>query len=207
MTFSHPSRRTALIGAASAAMIASAPISAFAQDAAYATGEQSIGDENAPVTIVEYASLTCPHCASFHLTTWPELKEKYVDTGKARLVMREVYFDRFGLWAGMVARCGGADTYFPFIDVLFKRQSEWTGGEQVQIVESLRRIGKQGGLSDADLDQCLGDEDFARGLVADYQTKAEEDAVRSTPTFFVNGELLQGARTIEAFSEAIDKHL
>ncbi len=202
-----PTRRSALIGAAAAALVSSTPFVALAEDKPFATGDQVVGAEDAPVTVVEYASLTCPHCASFHKETWPELKAQYVDTGKVRFVMREVYFDRFGLWAAMVARCGGSDTYFPFIDVLFKQQREWTAGDQNQIVESMRRIGKQGGLSDADLDLCLKDEDFARGLLADYQENAKEDGVQSTPTFFINGDRLEGARSIEEMSEAIEKHL
>lgn len=200
-------RRSALIGAGAAALIAGAPLSALADETPFAVGAQALGTEDAPVTIVEYASLTCPHCANFHATLWPDLKAQFIDTGKVRFIMREVYFDKYGLWAAMVARCGGSDTYFPFVDVFFKRQKEWTGGDQGQIVENLRRIGKQGGLSDADLDVCLGDEDFARGLVSDYQTNAEKDGVRSTPTFFINGELFEEARTIENFAAAIEKHM
>jgi len=200
-------RRSALIGAGAAALIAGAPLSALADETPFAVGAQALGAEDAPVTIVEYASLTCPHCANFHATLWPDLKAQFIDTGKVRFIMREVYFDKYGLWAAMVARCGGSATYFPFVDVFFKRQKEWTGGDQGQIVENLRRIGKQGGLSDADLDVCLGDEDFARGLVSDYQTNAEKDGVRSTPTFFINGELFEEARTIENFAAAIEKHM
>ena len=207
MTSFPLSRRDALIGAGAAALMTGAPLGAFAQDKPFALGDQALGSPDAPVTIIEYASLTCPHCASFHTGLWPELKEKFVDTGKVRFVMREVYFDRFGLWAAMVARCGGSDTYFPFVDVLFKRQREWTKGEPGEIAANLRRIGKQGGLSDAYLDRCLGDEDFARGLVEDYQSNAEKDGVRSTPTFFINGERFEEARTIETFSAAIEAHL
>jgi protein-disulfide isomerase len=200
-------RRSALIGSAAAALIAGAPLSAMADEKPFAVGPQALGAEDAPVTIVEYASLTCPHCAAFHAETWPDLKAQFIETGKVRFIMREVYFDKFGLWAAMVARCGGSDTYFPFVDVLMKRQKEWAAGDQGQIVENLRRIGKQGGLSDADLDLCLGDDEFARGLVADFQTSAEKDGVRSTPTFFINGELFEQARTIENFATVIDKHL
>jgi len=203
----QPTRRAALIGAASAALIAGTPFAAMADDKPYATGAQELGSADAPVTIVEYASLTCPHCANFHETIWPDLKAQFIDTGKVRFILREVYFDRFGLWAAMVARCGGADTYFPFVDVMFDRQKEWTDGEQADIVQNLRRIGKQGGLTDADLDLCLGDEAFARGLVEDYQTKAKEDGVNSTPTFFIQGELFDQPRTIENFAAAIEKHL
>lgn len=207
MTRHLPTRRTALIGAGAAALLAGTPLFALADEKPYATGDQAIGAEDAPVTIVEYASLTCPHCAAFHAETWPALKAQYVDTGKVRFILREVYFDPYGLWAGMVARCGGAETYFPFVDAFFKRQKEWTTGDQNAIVANLRRVGKQGGLSDADLDLCLNDQDFARGLVDSYQSNAKEDAVRSTPTFFINGDRMEGARPIEDFAAAIEKHL
>ncbi len=200
-------RRSALIATGATALVAGAPLGALAESKPFAVGDQAIGDENAPVTMIEYASLTCPHCATFHEDTWPSIKAEYVDTGKVRFIMREVYFDRFGLWAGMVARCGGADKYYPFIDIFMKSQRRWTSGSEAEVVENIRRVGKQGGLTDADLDACLNDEDFARGLVEDYQTNAERDSVRSTPTVFVNGDRLEGNQPFEVYAEAIDKHL
>ena len=200
-------RRSALIAAGAAALAAGSPLAALASDTPYAVGDQALGAEDAPVTVVEYASLTCPHCAAFHENVWPTIKADYVDTGKVRFIMREVYFDRFGLWAGMVARCGGSDKYFPFIDIFMKSQKRWTSGSEAEVVENIRRVGKQGGLSDADLDACLNDEDFARGLVEDYQTNAEKDSVRSTPTLFVNGELFTGTHSAEALSAEIEDQL
>src|SRR6056297_2381020 len=93
----------------------------------------SIGAEDAPVTIVEYASFTCPHCADFHDGVFQRIKEDYVDTGKVRFEHREVYFDRYGLWASMVARCGGEQRYFGIVDMIYDQQSEWARGEPVQI--------------------------------------------------------------------------
>jgi len=207
MTRFDLTRRGALISAGAAALLAGTPLGALAQEPPYATGDVALGAEDAPVTIVEYASLTCPHCAAFHKEIWPDLKAQFVDTGKVRFVMREVYFDKYGLWAAMVARCGGESTYFPFVDVLMKTQRDWTKGEQQDIVANLRRVGKQGGLTDADLDLCLNDQDFARGLIDAYQTHAKEDGVRSTPTFFIQGEMFDKPRTIENFAAEIGKHL
>lgn len=152
--------------------------------------EMTLGQSDAPVQVIEYASFTCPHCASFHIGAWDKLKKNYIDTGKITFTLREVYFDRYGLWAGMVARCGGAEQrYFGIVDVLFETQRDWIGpGEPVGIVEKLRGIGRQAGLSNAELDTCLNDAATAQALVASYQQNATADDVRGTPTFFINGE-------------------
>lgn len=152
--------------------------------------EMTLGQPDAPVQVIEYVSFTCPHCASFHVNAWEQLKENYVDTGKISFTVREVYFDRYGLWAGMVARCGGGeDRYFGIVDILFETQRDWTSpGEPVGIVEKLRGIGRQAGLSNAELDTCLNDAATAQALVATYQKNATADDVRGTPTFMINGE-------------------
>ena len=151
--------------------------------------EMFLGDENAAVTVYEYASFTCPHCRSFHETTFKELKENYIDTGKIKFVMREVYFDRFGLWAGMVARCGGSERYFGIVDLIFEKQREWAvSNDPAATAENLRRIGATAGLSPKELDACLSDGDHARGLVAVYQQNAEADGINATPSFVIDGE-------------------
>ncbi|QMU58410.1 MAG: thioredoxin domain-containing protein [Boseongicola sp.] len=152
--------------------------------------EMSIGNPDAAVTIVEYASFTCPHCASFHAGAYKQLKEDFIDTGKINFVYREVYFDRFGLWAAIVARCGdGAENrYFGIADMLYAEQRDWARqNEPSEIVLRLRRIGKTAGLSDAQLDSCFSDGDNAQKLYARYLQQAEADGVRSTPTFIING--------------------
>ncbi len=148
-----------------------------------------LGEENAPVTIVEYLSFTCPHCRTFHENAFKQLKADYIDTGKVKFVMREVYFDRYGLWAGMVARCGGGDRYFGIVDLIFENQSEWTQGEPAAIAANLKRIGKVAGLDDATLDACLQDAEKAEALNAFFQKNAGEDGVNSTPSFVINGKL------------------
>jgi protein-disulfide isomerase len=171
----------------------------------YALGDMTLGDENAPVTIIEYSSLTCPHCASFHTNTWPEIKANYVDTGKARLIFREVYFDQYGLWASMISRCGGEATFFGYIDTFLKRQQEWARAED--IVAEMQRIGRLGGLPAERIQACLTDEDFMNRLVGDFQQNAGADAVRSTPTFIINGQTATGAMSVAEFSALIDRHL
>ncbi len=152
--------------------------------------EMTLGAEDAPVTIVEYASFTCPHCASFHASQFKELKAEFIDTGKVKFIYRDVYFDRFGLWAAMVARCGGTERFFGISDMIYEQQSDWIAGgtDPVAITNNLRRIGKVAGLSDEQLDACLSDADKAQALVAVYQQNAETDGVNSTPTLIINGE-------------------
>lgn len=147
------------------------------------------GSPDATVEIIEYASYTCPHCASFHAGVYKDLKKDYIDTGKVKFVYREVYFDRFGLWASMIARCAGPERFFGMTDLLFKEQSLWSrAGDPAAIVAELRKIGLKGGMNDEMLDACLADADNAQALVAWYQENAERDNVRSTPSFLINGE-------------------
>lgn len=149
--------------------------------------EMQIGDPDADVTVVEYASFTCPHCRTFHETVFEELKQNYIDTGKVNFVHREVYFDRYGLWAAMVARCGGGGRYFGIADLIYEQQEEWVQGEPAEIVSNLRRIGKTAGLDDGQLDTCLGDAEKAQALVETYQANAEADEITSTPSFVIDG--------------------
>jgi protein-disulfide isomerase len=154
--------------------------------------EMVLGNPDAEVTVVEYASFTCPHCASFHAGSFKDLKKDFIDTGKIKFVYREVYFDRQGLWAAIVARCGeGAENrYFGIADMIYKNQRVWARQEDpAAIVDSLRRFGKTAGLTDTQLDQCFSDADTAQKLYARYLQLAEEDSVKSTPTFIINGDL------------------
>ncbi len=148
-----------------------------------------LGDPDAPITVIEYASYTCPHCGSFHTNTYPQLKADFIDTGKVKFVFREVYFDRFGLWASMIARCGGQERFFGITDLLFKSQADWTqAGDPVGIADAIRKVGRLAGLSEENLQSCLQDEDNAKALVAWYQDNAAKDEITSTPSFIINGE-------------------
>lgn len=146
-----------------------------------------LGAEDAPVTIVEYASFTCPHCKSFHENAFKQLKADYIDTGKVKFVFREVYFDRYGLWAGMVARCGGGDRYFGIVDLVFENQRSWTQGEPTQIAENLKKFGRLAGMNDETIDACMTDGEKAKALTAYYQENAGADSIRATPSFVING--------------------
>jgi protein-disulfide isomerase len=148
--------------------------------------EMTMGPEDAKVTIIEYASFTCPHCANFHNGPLKDLKAEYIDTGKIRFVYRDVYFDRFGLWASMVARCGGPEKFFGIADMLYAQQRDWAQGEPAAIADNLRRIGKLAGIEPDALEACLNDRDKAQALVAWYQENATEHDVNSTPTLIIN---------------------
>ncbi|MGD9863901.1 MAG: DsbA family protein [Pseudodonghicola sp.] len=148
-----------------------------------------LGAVDAPVTIVEYASYTCPHCANFDQGPYKKLKAEYIDTGKVRFIYREVYFDRYGLWASMIARCSG-DTakFFGISDLIFKGQDDWLrAGGPTEIVDALRKIGRLAGIENDQLEACLQDGTKAQTLVAWYQKHAEEDDIKATPSFIING--------------------
>lgn len=151
--------------------------------------EMFVGSEDAEVEIIEYASFTCPHCATFHNNVFEPLKKEYVDTGRVKFIFRDVYFDRFGLWASMVARCGGPEKFFGIADILMETQNEWTrAGDPVAISESLRKTGRLAGLDDAVLNACLQDEEKAKALVGWFQANAAADNISATPTLIVDGE-------------------
>jgi protein-disulfide isomerase len=150
------------------------------------------GAEDAPVEIIEYASYTCPHCANFHQGAYKQLKKDFIDTGKVKFTYREVYFDRYGLWASMVARCAGPEKFFGITDLLYEGQSEWTrAGGPAEIVDELRKIGRLAGIDNDQLEACLQDGTRAQTLVAWYQENAERDGIQATPTFVVNGKKVE----------------
>lgn len=165
--------------------------------------EMVMGSEDAPITVIEYASFTCPHCARFHEEVYPRLVENYVEPGHIRFVLREVYFDRYGLWAGMVARCGGPLRYFGISEVIMEEQREWVQGEPAEVADNLRRLGLSAGLSGEALDACLSDNDMAQALVALTTDQATADEIAGTPSFVINGELFSNM-SYSAFSELLD---
>ncbi len=170
--------------------------------------EATLGDVHAPLTVVEYASFTCPHCQSFHQNVFKRFRANYIDTGKVHFVFREVYFDRFGLWASIVARCGGPERFFDIADQIFEKMNEWTrGGGREDIVENLVAIGRMNGLTKSELDSCLTDGNEARAMVAVYQENVERDGVRSTPTFMIDGDAVTGDMSYEKFASLLDAKL
>lgn len=163
--------------------------------------EKQLGKDDAKVTIVEYASMTCPHCAHFAMTTFPELKTKYIDTGKARYILREFPFDPSAEAGFMLARCA-KDNYFPMVDVLFKQQPSWVGVSNTK--EALLQISKLAGFTQESFEACLTDQKLLDDVRAVQKRGADEFKVDSTPTFFINGKTYKGAMSIEEMSAIID---
>lgn len=148
-----------------------------------------LGREDAPITLIEYASFTCPHCANFHDTVFAKLKAEYIDTGKVKFILREVYFDKYGLWAGMIAQCGGAPKYYGISDLLFSGQKDWIGnGQDATIAANLRKIGLKAGLTAEQVEACMNDQARAQKMVQTFQKNATADAIDATPTLVINGE-------------------
>ena len=155
---------------------------------AVTVADMTLGTPDAKVTMMEYASFTCPHCANFHASVFKDLKKDYIDTGKVHFVYREVFFDRYGLWAAMVARCGGEMKYFGISDILYSTQQEWAASDDPNVVVgNLKKIGLTAGMSDAQLDTCLRDGATAQALISHYEANMKEFDVKGTPTIVING--------------------
>lgn len=187
---------------------------AFAQDAAdidtSMIQDMSIGNPDAAVTVIEYASFTCPHCANFHSSSFKQLKADYIDTGLINFIYRDVYFDRPGLWAAIVARCGeGAENrFFGIVDMIYQQQSAWARADSPQaMVDQLRTIGKTAGLTDGQLDACFTDAANAEALWAYYVKNTEADGVNSTPSFVINGQKYSNFSSYDAMKDVIDSKL
>jgi protein-disulfide isomerase len=185
---------------------------AMAQSAADVAKPQSlpdmaIGPANAAVTITEYASMTCPHCANFNEAVFPKLKSEFIDSGKVRYVFREFPLDIKAAAGSMLARCIAKDDapkYFAVIDLLFRQQNEWV---LKNTTETLTRIGKQAGLSQQQVEDCLKDQALLDKIAADQKYANEVLKVNSTPTFFINGEMLKGETSFDEFSKRINSLL
>jgi len=165
------------------------------------------GAEDAPITVIEYASFTCPHCARFHSDVYKLLRKNYIDTGKVKFIFREVYFDKYGMWASMIARCSGPDRFFGMTDLILNSQSTWArAGDDLAIVEALRKIGRLSGMQDAALDSCLQDGDKLRALVGWYKENAQRDGIQSTPSFLIDGQPYKNMN-YEEFAKILDEKL
>ena len=166
--------------------------------------EKVIGEANAPVTIVEYASMTCSHCATFHTETLPAIKEKYVDTGKARIIFREFPFDPRAEAGFMLARCAD-DKYFAMVDVLFKQQRSWAAVDNAR--EALLQIARLAGFSQETFEACLTDQKLLEDVRAVRTRGADDFGIDATPTFFINGNKYSGALKVAEMSAIIDSLL
>jgi protein-disulfide isomerase len=169
--------------------------------------DMALGPKDASVTITEYASMTCPHCAAFNATVFPKLKSEYIDTGKVRYVFREFPLDVKAAGGSILARCIAKDDparYFAVIDMLFRQQNDWV---MKGTTETLTRIGKQAGLSQQSVETCLTDQTLLDKVSADQRFAAEVLKVNSTPTFFINGEMVRGEISFEEFDKRIKAQL
>ena len=164
-------------------------------------GDNAVGSADAPVTIIEYASLTCPHCRDFHTSTYPALKKKYIDTGKVRFIFREFPLNDPDLAAYMLTRCADKSKFFPMIDLFFRKQREWAVSGRWD--KELFKVAKFAGYTKAQFDTCLRNKDVASKVRKVRQT-GEENNVDSTPTFFINGKIVRGNPGIEEFDKRID---
>ncbi len=165
--------------------------------------DRVMGDPAAPVTMIEYASFTCGHCADFHLDTLPELKQRYIDQGTLRLVFRDFPLDGLALRAGMLARCAPEDRYFAVVDTLFETQEQWITAEDPMV--ALGRIARQIGIGEDAFEACMIDDELANRIVQQRLTAQERYQVDATPTFIVGGETLSGNQPIEEFSRLIER--
>ena len=167
-------------------------------------GDIVLGSDKAPVTIIEYASMTCPHCAHFSTDTFPELQKRYIDTGKVRYIFREFPLDPLSAAGFMLARCAGKDKFMPVVETLFAKQLDWMVQKPI---EPLRAIAKQFGFTEQSFDQCLANQHVLDGIQEVRDRAAEKLGVNSTPTFFVNGQKLTGDQSIDALAKVIDPYL
>jgi protein-disulfide isomerase len=196
-----------------AAVIGCSPLRLFSQAMAQGATDvakpvslpdMALGPADAKVTITEYASMTCPHCAAFNADVFPKIKAEFIDTGKVRYIFREFPLDIKAAAGSMLSRCianGDANKYFAVTDLLFRSQSDWV---MKNTAESLTRIGKQAGLTQEQVEACLKDQALLDKIAADQKYASEVLKVDSTPTFFINGEKIKGETSIEEFEKRIN---
>lgn len=163
--------------------------------------EKAEGAADAPVTVIEYASMTCGHCANFHKTVYPHLKSKYIDTGKVRLIMREFPLDPLAAAAFMLARCAPEDKYFDMVGLFFEQQAAWTRTDQP--VDALFNLSKQVGFTQESFKQCLTNQSLLDGVNAVKDRGADKFKVNATPTFFVNGQRVKDFQSVDAVDKTL----
>lgn len=166
---------------------------------------KSIGNEDAPIKMLEFASLTCGHCAKFHNEVLPVIKEKYILTGKIYFTYKDFPLDKFALKASIISRCSGNDNYFKFLDVFYKKQSSWTRTKDP--FKSLLKIAKIGGIKDEEIKVCVGNKSIEDGLLKDRLNSSKKYDITATPTLYFNGEKYKGDLTLEALELKINSIL
>ncbi len=170
-----------------------------------AKSEMAIGRTDAPVTIVEFSSLGCPHCAAFHRETLPRIKKDYIDTGKVRLIFQDFPLGTSALAASMIARCAGPKKFFGFIEILFRSQAQWSRSNNP--MQALANVARFGGLSEADVQTCLNYQPLLEHIRKGALVGQEDFKINSTPSFVIGSETIIGAQPYEVFQKAFDKAL
>ena len=169
--------------------------------------EMTKGNDDSDFTIIEYASFTCPHCATFHKEILPYLEQEFINTGKAKFIYREVYFDAPGLWAGLLARCGSKEKYFGIVDLLYKKQEKWASGEtEKEVLNQLFVIGRQVGMTEDKINSCFQNKKKSLALIDAYLLNSKSDQITSTPSLLVNGKLIEYA-SFDDLKEKLSKFL
>jgi protein-disulfide isomerase len=163
--------------------------------------EHVLGDADAPITIIEYSSLTCPHCASFHQDTLPQLKQEWIETGKAKLVFRHYPLDRLALGAALMTNCFEGDRFFAVLEMLFAQQQQWARADNPG--QALARIGAQAGMDQSTFEQCVTDQQEAQDILAKQEAGRKQAEIQSTPTFLIEGEKIEGAKPYAEFEEVL----
>ncbi|MBL26087.1 MAG: disulfide bond formation protein DsbA [Rhodospirillaceae bacterium] len=181
-----------------AALFVLAPLTGA--NAAEESSEPFLGDPDAPITVIEYASLTCPHCAHFHNEVLPEIKEKFIDTGKVKLVFRDFPLDRLALAGSVVARCAPEDRFFPLLGLLFEKQTEWATSDDP--LSELVKLARMAGLSKSEVQACLDDESLRDSVIMSRMNAEQQYQITGTPTFVVNGKTYVGM-TVDQMSEIV----
>jgi protein-disulfide isomerase len=192
--------------ALAAAILVTAPAAAQpATGSALAVTAQDrvLGKADAPITIIEYASMSCPHCANFAGKVLPKLKEKWIDPGKAKLVLRDFPLDEPAMRAAMVARCAPPEKFYPLVDMMFETQDKWVVAPDWRV--ALERIVKLGGIGKKDFDSCVGNKKLEDQVAQSRLDAAQQLGVNSTPYFFINGKAFQGEPTLDAFDQALSQ--
>lgn len=200
-------RRTLNIGLVASIALPFLPASARALDLGAALAPRVLGDPDAPVTMIEYSSKTCPHCASFHVNTLPDLKERFIETGQVKLEYRDFPLDRFALQASAMARAVPQERFFGLVDLLFKQQSKWARGTPQEVTENLLQIGRFAGLKREEALEAMSSQALADGILEIRLEGQRQYEVGSTPTFIIDGTKVTGARDISEFAEVIEDKL
>ena len=198
--------RKVLIGL-SLLMLIAAPQAATAQavDIKEALGERSVGSKDAPVTILAFESLSCPHCAAFHSGAFPQIKKEYIDTGKVRIVFKDFPLNAPAFWASVMVRCMKPEQFLAMTEILFEKQMTWLSAKsEKEFFDGLAQMGALGGLTREEFDKCRDNKPFVEGVLALRNEAAKQYNIQSTPTFIIGDTRIEGAKAFEEFKKVID---